>query len=66
MTLFEMARSLGLKDASTLRGAISRGRLAAVLVGKTYLVTTDEVERYRREHLGRRGRPAKATEGEGS
>lgn len=59
MTLAEMAKKLGLKDTSTLRGMIALGRLKAEKVGKTYLVTDEEMERYRREHLGRQGRPRK-------
>ncbi len=33
------------------------GRLRARLMGRTYMVTAREVERYRREHLGKSGRP---------
>ncbi len=56
LTLTEAAAQLGL-SASTLRHQVQSGRLRARMVGKTYVVTAREVERYRREHLGRPGRP---------
>jgi excisionase family DNA binding protein len=56
LTLTEAADQLGLA-ASTLRHQVQAGRLRARLVGKTYVVSGREVERYRREHLGRPGRP---------
>lgn len=55
MTLAEMAAALGLKDTSNLRRAIQRGALTAELAGKTYTVKDDEVLRYKRENMGRRG-----------
>jgi excisionase family DNA binding protein len=55
MTLTQMAAALGLKDTSSLRRAIQRGALTAEMAGKTYMVEEDEVEKYRREHLGKRG-----------
>ena len=58
LTLAQAGELLGL-SATTLRVQVKRGRLEATLYGKTWLVTEDEVERYRREHLGRRGRPRK-------
>lgn len=57
LTLSEAAAQLGV-SASTLRHQAQSGRLRARLVGKTYVVTPREVERYRREHLGRAGRPS--------
>lgn len=42
--------------ASTLRHQAQAGVLRATLVGKTYVVTDAEIERYRRDHLGRPGR----------
>ncbi len=57
LTLTEAADELGLA-ASTLRHQVQAGRLRARLVGKTYVVTPGEVERYRREHLGKAGRPS--------
>lgn len=57
LTLTEAAEELGLA-ATTLRHQVQAGRLRARLVGKTYVVTPREVERYRREHLGRIGRPS--------
>jgi excisionase family DNA binding protein len=56
LTLTEAADQLGLA-ASTLRHQVQAGHLRARLVGKTYVVTPREVERYRREHLGKPGRP---------
>ncbi len=56
MTLEEMAAVLGLKNPSTLRMQIGRGVLAAERVGKrAWIVSDEEVERYRAEHLGKRG-----------
>ena len=55
--LNEAAGELGLEPV-TLRAAVSRGRLEARKVGGVWITTIDEVQRYRRENLGRRGRPA--------
>ena len=57
LTLTEAADELGLAS-STLRHQVQAGRLRARLVGKTYVVTPREIERYRREHLGKPGRPS--------
>jgi excisionase family DNA binding protein len=56
LTLAEAAAVLGLA-ASTLRHQVQAGRLQARLIGKTYVVTAREVERYRAESLGKPGRP---------
>ena len=55
LTLSEAADQLGLA-ASTLRHQVQAGRLRARLVGKTYVVSAREVERYRTASLGRPGR----------
>jgi len=55
LTLTEAADQLGLA-ASTLRHQVQAGRLRARLIGKTYVVTPREVDRYRAESLGRPGR----------
>lgn len=57
MTLAEAGRQLGVAP-TTLRIQVRNGRLKARLVGKTYLVTERELERYRAESLGRPGRRA--------
>lgn len=57
LTLVEAADALGV-TASTLRHQVQAGRLRARLLGKTYVVTPREVERYRREQLGKPGRPS--------
>jgi hypothetical protein len=57
VTLAEAAESLGLA-AVTLRAAAARGRVAGRKVGKTWVTTRAEVDRYRRERL-RRGRRAR-------
>ncbi len=57
LTLAEAAARLGL-SASTLRHQVQSGRLRARLIGKTYVVTPREVERYRRQHRGKPGRPS--------
>lgn len=57
LTLTEAAARLGLA-ASTLRHQVQAGRLRARLIGKTYVITERELARYRREHLGKPGRPS--------
>lgn len=56
MTLADAARTLRISP-STLRNQLKAGRLRGRLFGKTYVTTSEEVERYRRESLGRGGRP---------
>jgi hypothetical protein len=55
MTLAEAADALGLSP-DTLRSQIRYGRFAARKVGRDWHTTPREVERYRREVLGRAGR----------
>lgn len=55
MTLTEAAAALGVA-ASTLRNQIHQGALRATKRGRDWWVTKAEVERYRRESLGHRGR----------
>ena len=62
ITLAQAADELGL-GASTLRAQVKHGRLRARLVGKTWVVTEDEVERYRRDSRGRVGRPRRTNAG---
>ena len=57
MTLVEMAQSLGLKDTAPLRRLCEAGRLRAEKKGRDWFVPLAEVERYRKERLGKRGRP---------
>jgi hypothetical protein len=59
ITLAEAAEELGIA-ASTLRHQAQVGRLEARNVGKTWITTRQEVERYRAENLGRVGRPRSA------
>jgi hypothetical protein len=54
MSLAEAAAELGIEPVS-LRSAIKRGRFQARLFGKTYVTTRTEVERYRRDNLGKGG-----------
>ena len=62
VTTAEAAEMLGL-SRSSVKYAIARGVLKAVTVHNRFnLVHRDEVERYRREHLGRRGRRKKTPE----
>jgi hypothetical protein len=56
LTLAEAAELLG-RSPTTLRAQAVAGRLKARLVGKTWVTTKAEVERYRRENLGNVGRP---------
>jgi excisionase family DNA binding protein len=53
LTLAQAAERLDLSPA-TLRSQIRNGRLRGKLVGKTWTVTEGELERYRRDSLGRR------------
>jgi predicted transcriptional regulator len=57
LTLAEAAAELGIAHA-TLRHQVQLGRMKAQLFGKTYVVTTEELERYRATSLGRPGRPS--------
>lgn len=58
LTLQQAAARLGLSP-STLRHQAQSGKLRATLMGKTYVVSEREVERYRREHMGKVGRTPK-------
>ena len=60
MTLNEAAVALGVTSA-TLRQQVANGRLRAVKRGRDWHVTPGEVERYRRESLGKPGRHASAS-----
>jgi excisionase family DNA binding protein len=57
LTLTEAAAELGI-SAATLRHQVQAGRLAATLFGKTYVITDEELERYRATSLGKPGRPS--------
>ncbi len=59
ITLAEAGELLD-RSPNTLRAQVKNGRLAARLIGKTWVTTRAEVERYRRESLGQRGRPKKS------
>lgn len=55
MTLAQAGTLLGVSP-STLRAQVHNRRLRARLIGKTWVVTEKEVERYRTESVGRPGR----------
>jgi len=55
MTLPELAARLGLKSIGSLRAQILRGALQAEKVGRDWIVSEPEAERYARENRGRRG-----------
>jgi excisionase family DNA binding protein len=57
LTLTEAAAELGI-SAATLRHQVQLGRMTARLFGKTYVITDQELERYRATSLGRPGRPS--------
>jgi excisionase family DNA binding protein len=57
LTLSEAAAQLGISPA-TLRHQVGLGRMTARLFGKTYVITAEELERYRATSLGRPGRPS--------
>ena len=61
MTLKEAAERLGVHHAA-LRNQARKGVLRAFKMGRDWLVTEEEVERYRREHLGKRGRRKKGVQ----
>ena len=59
LTVAQAAQELGIQP-SGVRMAIAEGRLRSVRIGKrTNLIERAELNRYRREHLGKRGRPRK-------
>jgi excisionase family DNA binding protein len=58
MSLIAAAGELGITPA-TLRQQVKSGRLHAIKLGREWLVTEDEVNRYRSQSLGRPGRPPK-------
>ncbi len=58
LTLQEAHERIGV-SVSTLREQAQKGRLNAVLRGKTWLVLASEVDRYARENKGKQGRPRK-------
>jgi hypothetical protein len=54
LTLKQAGERIGVSHV-TLRLQAKKGVFGASLVGHQWLVTAEEVERYRRDHLGRRG-----------
>jgi excisionase family DNA binding protein len=62
LSVAQAAQELGLAPVS-IRHAIMRGTLGVVrLDGRTNLVPRSELERYRHEHLRKRGPAAKTTD----
>jgi hypothetical protein len=56
VSLTQAAKELGITP-DALRGAIARKALSPVRIdGRTNMLTREEIERYRRENLGRRGK----------
>lgn len=55
LTVTEAAESLGV-NRSTLLHQIKNGAIKASRVGPLWVITEKEVERYRRDSLGKRGR----------
>lgn len=54
LTLNEAAERLGVKR-NTLVQQVRKGVLNATLSGHVYLVTAEEVERYKQDHRGHKG-----------
>jgi hypothetical protein len=59
MTLTEMAARLGYRNGDGLRSQIRFGALHAEKIGKTWIVSEEEYERYVHEHAGKPGRKPK-------
>lgn len=59
LSLRQAAESLGI-SITTVKQQAKAGVFRATLVGHQYVVTASEVERYRREHLGKPGPKPKA------
>lgn len=58
LSLTQAAKMLGLKDGGALRQAIRRKQINPEhlrMIGRTYLITMDGVEKYREEHLNKQG-----------
>ena len=55
VTLTEAGSLLGLAPA-TLRRQLNNGVIRGKKVGKTWTITPKELEKYRTEHMGRKGR----------
>jgi len=55
MTLPELAARLGLKSIGSLRAQILRGALQAEKIGRDWIVSEAEADRYKRENMGKRG-----------
>jgi excisionase family DNA binding protein len=58
VTVDEVAAALALSP-HTIRVQIRNGRLKAVKRGRDWHITPGEVARYRRDSLGRQGKPPK-------
>ena len=54
LTLKQAAAQLGISPA-TLHTQIKRGVVHTVMFGSVHAITQAEVDRYRREHLGKKG-----------
>lgn len=63
MSLSEAARLLN-RSPDYLRVAANRGSLRAVKIGRDWLVTPEEVERYAKENLDHYGRKPKPRDSE--
>ena len=63
MTTDEAAKELGLTPG-TVRARIHDGTLHAVKHGRDHWLTERDLAAYRRDHLGRRGRPDGAKDGQ--
>ena len=63
MTVFEAAQELGLTPA-TLRVQIKEGKLHSTKHGRDHWLTQRDIDAYRRDHLGKMGRPVGAKDGQ--
>ena len=54
MSTQEVAEALGIR-VQTVQQVIAAGKLKARKLGRQWLVDAQDVERYRSEHLGRKG-----------
>jgi len=56
MTVAQAAKDLGLESEGSLRLQIRRGKLRAIKKGRDWFIDPDDLESYRNDYLGKRGK----------